>query len=186
MRQTHLSSEKQQKYSKKQTPLLPGRSPRAGKWVLLLCSCSVMSTSFATLWTVAHQVPLAMGFSRQYWSGLPFPAPGELPHPGIKPASLVSPESAGGFFTAEPLGKSEAGVTSWQRDPEISSPERHESESAAFAGASEGEGLRLSRPLLPCSRPSQDWQDSCRRNMPSWLETKQIHSRTNCLWKTRN
>ena len=156
MRQTHLSSEKQQKYSKKQTPLLPGRSPRAGKWVLLLCSCSVMSTSFATLWTVAHQVPLAMGFSRQYWSGLPFPAPGELPHPGIKPASLVSPESAGGFFTAEPLGKSEAGVTSWQRDPEISSPERHESESAAFAGASEGEGLRLSRPLLPCSRPSQD------------------------------
>ena len=124
--------------------------------VSFLCTKLSMSTSFATLWTVAHQVPLAMGFSRQYWSGLPFPAPGELPHPGIKPASLVSPESAGGFFTAEPLGKSEAGVTSWQRDPEISSPERHESESAAFAGASEGEGLRLSRPLLPCSRPSQD------------------------------
>ena len=43
---------------------------------------------FATLWTVAHQAPLSMGFSRQeYWSGLPFPSPGDLPHPGIEPAS---------------------------------------------------------------------------------------------------
>ena len=46
-----------------------------------------MSDSFATLWTVAHQAPLSMGFSRQeYWSGLPFPSPGDLPDPGIKPA----------------------------------------------------------------------------------------------------
>ena len=38
--------------------------------------------------TVAHQAPLSMGFSRQeYWSGLPFPSPGDLPHPGIKPES---------------------------------------------------------------------------------------------------
>ena len=44
-----------------------------------------------------------MGFSRQeYWSGLPFPAPGDLPDPGIEPASLVSPALAGGFFTAKP------------------------------------------------------------------------------------
>ena len=44
-----------------------------------------------------------MGFSRQeYWSGLPFPPPGDLPDPGIEP---VSPASAGGFFTAEPPGK---------------------------------------------------------------------------------
>ena len=44
----------------------------------------------ATLWTVAHQAPLSMGFSRQeYWSGLPFPAPGDLPNPEIKPVSLV-------------------------------------------------------------------------------------------------
>ena len=43
-----------------------------------------------TLWTVARQAPLSMGFSRQgYWSGLPFPSPGDLPHPGIKPASLT-------------------------------------------------------------------------------------------------
>ena len=40
----------------------------------------------ATLWTVASQAPLSVGFSRQeYWSGLPFPSPGELPHPGIQP-----------------------------------------------------------------------------------------------------
>ena len=44
----------------------------------------------ATLWTVAHQAPLSMGFSSQeYWSGLPFPSPGDLPHPGIEPASLT-------------------------------------------------------------------------------------------------
>ena len=43
---------------------------------------------FATPWTVAYQVPPSMGFSRQeYWSGLPFPFPGDLPDPGIKPRS---------------------------------------------------------------------------------------------------
>ena len=43
---------------------------------------------FATPWTVAHQAPLSMGFSRQeHWSGLPFPSPGDLPDPGIKPRS---------------------------------------------------------------------------------------------------
>ena len=47
-----------------------------------------MSDSSATPWTVAHQTPLSMGFSRQeYWSGLSFPTPGHLPHPGIKPMS---------------------------------------------------------------------------------------------------
>ena len=54
-----------------------------------------------TPWTVAHQAPLSMEFSRQeYWSELPFTSPGDLPNPGIKPASLASPEWAGGFFTA--------------------------------------------------------------------------------------
>ena len=43
---------------------------------------------FMTLWTVALQAPLCMGFSRQeYWSGLPFPSPGDFPHPGIEPGS---------------------------------------------------------------------------------------------------
>ena len=43
---------------------------------------------FATSWTIAYQAPPSMGFSRQeYWSGLPFPSPGDLPNPGIKPGS---------------------------------------------------------------------------------------------------
>ena len=47
-----------------------------------------MSDSFATPWTVAHQVPLSMGFSRQeYWGGLPFPSQGDLPDAGIKPTA---------------------------------------------------------------------------------------------------
>ena len=62
-----------------------------------------MSGSSATPWTVVCQAPLSMGFPRQeYWSGLPFPSPGHLPDPGIKPAS---PALAGGFFTTEPTGK---------------------------------------------------------------------------------
>ena len=57
--------------------------------------------------TVARQAPLSMGLSRQeYWSGLPFPPLGDLPDPGIKPMSLVSPALAGRFFTTKPPGKS--------------------------------------------------------------------------------
>ena len=55
---------------------------------------------FVTLWTIAHQAPLSMEFSRQeYWSGLPFPSPGDLPSPGIEPTFSVTPELAGGLFT---------------------------------------------------------------------------------------
>ena len=54
-------------------------------------------------WPVAHQAPLSMGFSREeYWSGLPFPSPGDLPKPGIEP---MSPALAGGFFTTKQLEK---------------------------------------------------------------------------------
>ena len=55
---------------------------------------------FLTLWTVAHQASLSLGFSRQeYWSGLPCPPSGDFPDPGIKPYSLMSPSLAGEFFT---------------------------------------------------------------------------------------
>ena len=65
--------------------------------VLSLFNCVQL---FVTPWTVAQQAPLSMGFSRQeYWSGWPFPPPGDLPDPGIKPASLMSLSLAGGFFT---------------------------------------------------------------------------------------
>ena len=58
---------------------------------------------FATPWTVAHQAPVSMGFSRQeYWSGLPFPSPGDLPNPGIKPRSPALQAEA---LSSEPLGK---------------------------------------------------------------------------------
>ena len=61
---------------------------------------------FATLWTVAHQAPLSREFPRQeYWSGLPFPSPGDLPDPGVEPVSLMSPALADESFTTEPLGK---------------------------------------------------------------------------------
>ena len=62
-----------------------------------------MSDSFATPWTVALPAPLSLEFPRQkYWNGLPFPPPGDLPDPGIKPKSLAL---TGGFFTTEPPGK---------------------------------------------------------------------------------
>ena len=54
--------------------------------------------------TVALQAPLSMEFSRQeYWSGLPFLYPGDLPDPGIKPASFMSPALTGGFFTTSTI-----------------------------------------------------------------------------------
>ena len=71
-------------------------------------SFSVMSDSFVTPCTVALQAPLSMGFSREeYWSGLPFPFPGDLPSPGINQTQVSC--IAGGFFTSwatrELLGK---------------------------------------------------------------------------------
>ena len=65
-------------------------------------SHSVVSNS-ATTWSVAYQVPPSMGFSRQeYWSGLPFPSPGDLPNPGIKPGS---PALRADALPSEPPGK---------------------------------------------------------------------------------
>ena len=75
--------------------------PWAGSGGLVFQTCLTL----ATLWTVACQDPLSMEFSRQeYWSGLPFPSPGDLPDPGIKPVSFVPPALAGRFFNAEPAG----------------------------------------------------------------------------------
>ena len=65
---------------------------------------------FAIPWVGAHQALVSMEFSREeYWGGLPFPTPGELPDPRIEPASLASPAWAGDFFfflTTESPGKS--------------------------------------------------------------------------------
>ena len=65
---------------------------------------------FATPCTVAYQAPPSMGFSRQeYWSGLPFPSPGDLPDPGIEPRSPTLQADA---LTSEPPGKPEG----WKRE----------------------------------------------------------------------
>ena len=67
---------------------------------------SVISDSFATPWTVACQAPLSMEFSRQeYWRGLPFPTPGDLPDPRSEAMSPMSHALTGGFFTTMSLGK---------------------------------------------------------------------------------
>ena len=73
---------------------------RWGLWEVLVKSLSHVQ-HFATLWTVAYQAPPSMGFSRQeYWSGLPFPSPGDLPDPGIEP---WSPEFQADALTSEPI-----------------------------------------------------------------------------------
>ena len=70
-----------------------------------VCVCACDARLCVTPWTVAHQAALSMGFSwQEYWSGLPFPSPGDLPDPGIKPMSLTSPTLTGGFFITEPSG----------------------------------------------------------------------------------
>ena len=79
----------------------PVNIPICPQWYLtfLVCVCQLLSCVrlFATPWTIAHQAPLFMEFSRQgYRSGLPCPSPGVLPHPGIEPGS---PGIAGRFFT---------------------------------------------------------------------------------------
>ena len=82
--------------------------PKGGRvqvYGVLLNPCGVLSSvrHFPTPRTIARQAPLSMGFSRpEFWSGLPFPPPGDLPDPGIEPAS---PALAGRFFTTAPPGK---------------------------------------------------------------------------------
>ena len=76
-------------------------------WTVCMCvhACVCHLQLFATPWTIACQAPLSMEFSRQeYWSGLPFPPPEDLPEAGIKPPSLVSQSLAGRFFTTEQPG----------------------------------------------------------------------------------
>ena len=71
-----------------------------------LCVCSRYLQLFGTLWTVTHQAPLSIGFSRQeYWNRLLFPSPVDLPNPDIKLKSPMSPALQADSLTAEPSGK---------------------------------------------------------------------------------
>ena len=79
-----------------QAPVSSWLTPESESESEVTQSCSTLWTP----WTVAHQAPLSMGFSRQeYWSGLPFPSPGDLPNPGIKPRS---PALQADTLTSEP------------------------------------------------------------------------------------
>ena len=86
---------------------------------LLLLSCFSRVQLFATPWTAAHQAPPSMGFSRQeYWSGLPFPSPRDLSHPGIKPRSPTLQADALPWATREAwylyiLGSFSLGLGDW-------------------------------------------------------------------------
>ena len=80
----------------------------------------------ATLWTVARQPPLSMGFSRQeYWSGLAFPSPGDLPDPGIEPRSPTLEADA---LTSEPPGKPEHNLKLLQESKAGSTREQGQTE----------------------------------------------------------
>ena len=83
--------------------LLPNLSSNYCKWPYTI-SCVQL---FATPWAVARRAPLSMKFSRQeYWSGLPFTSPGDLPNPGIEPSS---PAFQANSLVFEPPGKSQKG-----------------------------------------------------------------------------
>ena len=72
-------------------------------------------TLFDPMAYTAHQAPLDMEFSKQeYWSGLPFPTPGDLPDPGIEPVFPIAPALADGFFTTEPTGMPSSPQTMWK------------------------------------------------------------------------
>ena len=82
---------------------------------LMLCYAMLSHFScvqlFATLWTVAHQASLSMGFPRQeYWSGLPFPSPGDFLNQAIEPTSLMSPALAGRYFPTSAIWEVQSSV----------------------------------------------------------------------------
>ena len=92
-----------------QQPLLTlakDQSPLRSSLKTLTLRCFSRLQLFVTVWTVACQASLSMGFSRQvYWSGLPFPLPGHLPHPGTEPASLSLLHQQECSLLIEPPGK---------------------------------------------------------------------------------
>ena len=134
-----------------------------------VCVCMLSHVQlFATPCTVAHQAPLSMEFSRQeYWSGLPFPTPRDLPDPGIKPLSPAFPALAGRFFTAS---------ATWEV-PHIFIVLHKIFSSVQFSSLVVSDSLRPHGPQharLPCPSPSPGaYSNSCprkayeRRDQPS-------------------
>ena len=95
---------------------------------------------FATPWTIAHQASQSMGFSRQeYWSGLPFPSPGDLPHREMEPGPR-SPAFQADALTSEPPGKQQEEPESEQQAPLLAFSLR-EGRASLFLVRSEGRGV---------------------------------------------
>ena len=112
---------------------------------------AMLCLTLATPWTVAHQAPLFMGVPKQeYWSGLPFTFPGDLPDPGIESASV---ELACGFFTTQPSGKrmQPTGV------PSVQSVQFSRS---VVSNSLQPNGLQHTRPSCPLPTPGA-YSDSC-------------------------
>ena len=118
---------------------------QVSEWVL---SCVRL---FAIPWTVAHQTPLSMGFSRQeYWNWMTFPPPGPLPDTGFEPVPLASPALISGFFTTEPPGKPKESACQCRRCKKHHWLNGHELEQTP--GESEGQGS-----LACCMVAKLDW-----------------------------
>ena len=84
--------------------------------------CVLVMQSRLTL-CKSQTVPLSMGFSRQeFWSGLPFPSPGDLPNPGIEPTSPEAPASEGGFFTTSTTWETPSSPITWSNSPQLRAP----------------------------------------------------------------
>ena len=84
---------------------------------------SVLVTQSRLTLCESWTVPVSMGFSRQeYWSGLPFPSPGNLPNPGIEPASPEAPASEGGFFTTSATWETPSSPITWSNIPQLWAP----------------------------------------------------------------
>ena len=116
----------------------------------------------ATLWSVAHEAPPSMGFSRkEYWRGLPFPSLGDFPDLGVNPTSPVSSALAGGFFTNEPLGKScytrGCGLLQWKKTMQDQKGKMYTGQSLKKWGTNfsflpdESHRIHLSLPTRRCS-----------------------------------
>ena len=113
---------------------------------------------FATPWTVAHQAPPSMGFSRQeYWSGLPFPSPGDLPNPGIEP---TSPTLQADALTSQPPGKPKVNSKrdntgnhcQWQIQNDVSPHTAVATRLSSYSvGQRRGKEKSFSFPFLRCS-----------------------------------
>ena len=115
-----LAKQKQSHRYRKQTSDYQGEGRRGINWETgihihtVLCVSHSAVSDFVTPWTVAHQAPLSLGFSRQeYWSGLPRPPPGDLPSPGIEPRS---PALQADSLPSEPPGKPHVHTTTYKID----------------------------------------------------------------------